>query len=228
MAAPPRPSPATRPLPRRDPPVGSEKYEAILAAAEARFGAQGFRKAGIGEIARLAGVSKPLVYRYFRSKQHLFEVVADRVVDAWCDAIAAEGARVTPSAAHSLRLVIGASLDFARRRDLLRGLLGRESQLMFAGYGDVLDRGTRTLHGVVREVLERGLQSGDVRSDLEPDRMADVISEICVRFVDPLLAGDVEPVAPGLLDAIVETLLHGVIVARTGARSDRDRRDEKP
>ncbi len=206
-----------RPLPRRDPPVGSEKYKAILEAAEALFGAHGFQKAGVDEIAQQAGVSKPLIYRYFHSKKHLFEVVVDRVIHEWCEAITAEGARITPSAAHSLRLVVGASLDFARTRDVLRGLMARESQLMLAGYSDVLERGTETLRRVLRDVLERGARTGDVRTDLDPDRMTDVITEVCVRFGDLLLAGDVGRATPGLLEAIVETLLHGVIVPRGGA-----------
>lgn len=206
-----------RPQPRRDPPPGSEKYGAILAAAEEQFGVQGFQKAGVDEIAAQAGVSKPLIYRYFHSKKHLFEVVVDRVIHEWCEAIVAEGARVTPSAAHSLRLVIAASLEFARERDVLRGLLARESQLMLADYSDVLARGTETLHRVVTEVLAEGVRAGEVRTDVDLERMADVITEVCVRFNDLLLAGDVERETPGLLEAIVETLLHGVIAARNGA-----------
>jgi len=96
-------------LPRREPPQDSRKYRAILDTAEAIFGTQGFRKASVDEIAAQAQVSKPLIYRYFRSKKHLFELVVDRVITEWTDVIAAEGARVTPSAAHTLRLVVRAS-----------------------------------------------------------------------------------------------------------------------
>ncbi|MBW2270968.1 MAG: TetR/AcrR family transcriptional regulator [Deltaproteobacteria bacterium] len=207
--------PATqRPQPRCAPPAGSPKYTAILETAEAMFGAHGFRKASVEEIAAQAGVSKPLIYRYFRSKKHLFEVVVDRVIDEWCDVIAAEGARATPSAAHSLRLIVRASLEFARSRDVLRGLLARESQLMLAGYSDVLDRGTDTLRRVVAEALERGVRGGDVRTDLDLDNMAGVITEVCVRFGERLLAGDMNAGQTELLEAIVETLLHGVIVHR--------------
>ena len=74
MAHDPRP----RPLPRRAPPDGSLRYEAILAAAEALFGAHGFRKAGIDEIAAQAGVSKPLIYHYFRSKEQLIQAFYGR------------------------------------------------------------------------------------------------------------------------------------------------------
>jgi TetR/AcrR family fatty acid metabolism transcriptional regulator len=202
---------------RRASPIGSRKYQSILAAAEQLFGARGFQKAGVAEIAARAAVSKPLIYRYFSSKKHLFEVVVDRVISEWCDVITAEGARATPSAAHSLRLIVRASLEFARSRGVLRGLLARESQLMLAGYSDVLERGTATLRDVVRQTLQRGASAGDVRTDLDLARMADVITEVCVRFGDQLVAGDREQGDADLLDTIIETLLHGVIVPRVAS-----------
>ena len=208
------PSSPLRPRPRRAPPASSHRYEAILEAAEAMFGAHGFKKAGVEEIAAEAGVSKPLIYRHFRSKEHLFEVVVDRVISEWCEVISAEGARVTPSAAHSLRLIVRASLEFARSRDVLRGLLARDSQLMLAVFSDVLDRGTETLRRVVAETLEQGVRAGDVRTDLDLDNMASVITEVCVRFGDRLLSGDLNEGETELLEAIIETLLHGVIVHR--------------
>jgi AcrR family transcriptional regulator len=204
------------PRPRRAPPTDSRRYESILDASEALFGAVGFQKASVEEIAAQAGVSKPLIYRYFRSKQHLFELVVDRVLNEWCELIVAEGARTTPSAAHSVRLIVRASLEFATSRDVLRGLLARESQLMLAGYSDVLERGTETLRRVLRDTLERGVRSGDVRTDLDLASMADVITEVCVRFADRMVSGDLRQERTELLEAVVETLLHGVIVHREG------------
>ncbi len=207
--------PATRhPLPLRSPPNRSRKYRSILDSAEELFGDRGFKKAGIDEIAARAHVSKPLIYRYFTSKKHLFELVVDRVITEWTDVIAAEGARVTPSAAHSLRLVVRSSLEFARSRKVLRGLLARESQLMLAGYSDVLERGTETLRSVLTEALERGVRDGDVRTDVDLRCMADVITEVCVSFGDRLLSGDVSDRGTDLLDAIIETVLFGVIAER--------------
>jgi AcrR family transcriptional regulator len=203
-----------QPLLRRTPPEGSQKYRAILDSAEALFGSQGFKKAGVDEIAAQAEVSKPLIYRYFSSKKHLFEVVVERVISEWCEVITAEGARVTPGPAHNLRLIVRASLEFACSRGVLRGLLARESQLMLAGYSDVLDRGTATLRRVLTETLERGVRTGDVRTDLDLGRMADVITEVCVRFGDRLLSSGGDERESELLDVIIETLLHGVIAQR--------------
>ena len=216
----------TRPSPRRAPPTGSNRYRAILDAGEVLFGAHGFSKASIEDIAAQAGVSKPLIYRYFTSKRHLFELVVDRLIREWCDVITAEAARVTPSAGHSLRLVVRASLSFATSRDVLRGLLARESQLLLSGYSDVLEVGTATLRDVIRTVLDRGVQAGEIRGDLDVHQMADVIAEVCVRFGDRLLASGSEPAQAELLDAIVETLLHGVVASRDANETARLRGPE--
>ena len=208
-------------LPRREPPQDSRKYTAILATAEGIFGAQGFKKASVDEIAAQARVSKPLIYRYFTSKKHLFELVVDRVITEWTDVIEAEGARVTPSTAHSLRLIVRASLEFARSRRVLRGLLARESQLMLAGYSDVLERGTESLRSVVTAALVRGVRDGDVRTDLDLRSMADVITEVCVRFGDRLLSDPSSNRESDLLDAIIETVLFGVIAERRNGKENR-------
>jgi TetR/AcrR family transcriptional regulator len=201
------------PLPtqRRQPPTGSRKYAAILDTAEEQFGALGFKKANVDEIAARAGVSKPLIYRYFESKEQLFEAVVDRVISEWCEVVTAEGARTMPSTAHSLRGVVGASLEFAGTRAVLRGLLARESQLLLQGRSDVLDRGTRTLRRVIADVLEAGVRRGEVRTDLDLAAMADVITEVCEGFANRLMSGTAGDADPRLLDTVIEIALHGVV-----------------
>ena len=76
----------------------SAAYRRILAAAESCFGTLGFQKTTIVEIAAAAQVSKPLVYRYFESKEHLYEVVDQpRVFEGWNEELRRRAlARVRP------------------------------------------------------------------------------------------------------------------------------------
>ncbi len=55
--------------------------DALVRAAAAVFESQGYRNTTIDDIADAAGVSRPTVYKYTRSKQELL----DRMVDAVCD-----------------------------------------------------------------------------------------------------------------------------------------------
>ena len=199
---------------RRLPPEGSRKYRALIEAAEERFGAVGFKKANVDEIAARAGVSKPLIYRYFPSKEALYEVVVERIVTQWCDAVTGAARRSTPSTAHTLRSILEASLGFARSRPVLRGLLARESQLMLYGYSDVLVRGTATLRRVFTETLEDGARSGEIREDLDLAHMALVLTEVCEAFANRLIAGAPDAGDPALLDAVIETVLYGVVATR--------------
>ena len=58
------------------------------------------------------------------------------------------------------------------------------------------------------------MRDGDVRTDVDLRSMADVITEVCVSFGDRLLSGDVGSRQSDLLDAIIETVLFGVIAER--------------
>lgn len=191
--------------------------DAILAAAEAIFGARGFRKTTLEDVAAAARVSRPLVYRYFGDKRGLFAVVVERALREWNEALAAEAARTTPGTAHTLRRVLEACLDFARQRSVLRGLLVRDANFVRSVVGDVLDRGRDQLPALVREVLAAGVERGDVRSDLALDDMAHVVAEVFVSYTLLVLGGEDEQVSQRRVDAVIETLLHGVIAA-PGAR----------
>ncbi|WP_456697917.1 TetR/AcrR family transcriptional regulator [Aeromicrobium sp. P5_D10] len=50
----------------------------ILAVASEQFGTHGFASTSVATIAEIAGISKPLIYNYFGSKEGLYEACLDR------------------------------------------------------------------------------------------------------------------------------------------------------
>lgn len=98
--------PAAPPPPagRRGRPAGTkgvpraEREEQILAAALEEFGRHGHASASMAEIARRVGVTKPMLYAYFDSKDGLYlaclEHIAARVIEA-IDAAMAGGPAAT-------------------------------------------------------------------------------------------------------------------------------------
>ena len=66
-----RPNAGTKGVPR------AEREQQILAVASMAFGANGFAATNISEVARDAGISKPLVYNYFGSKEGLYAACLD-------------------------------------------------------------------------------------------------------------------------------------------------------
>lgn len=58
---------------------------AIMVAAAGLFAQKGFHNASMAEIAAACGVSKPLLYHYYRDKEHLLFDIADSYIDQLLD-----------------------------------------------------------------------------------------------------------------------------------------------
>jgi AcrR family transcriptional regulator len=67
--------------PARERLSGGERRRRILAAAAEVFAAAGYRAASMEDVARAAGVTKPVVYDHFGSKRELFVEVMERARD---------------------------------------------------------------------------------------------------------------------------------------------------
>lgn len=67
-----RPNAGTKGVPRLD------RESQILDVASQQFGTHGFASTSVAAIADMAGISKPLIYNYFGSKEGLFEACLER------------------------------------------------------------------------------------------------------------------------------------------------------
>ena len=63
--------------------IQTEKRETILEAALEVFSQHGFRGATIDQIAEAAGMSKPNLLYYFRSKEAIHETLIQRLLETW-------------------------------------------------------------------------------------------------------------------------------------------------
>src|SRR3954447_8591280 len=68
---------------------GPQRRERILDAAAEAFAAHGYRAASVQDIARAAGVTKPVLYDHFTSKRALFT----SLMESARDELAARGAQ---------------------------------------------------------------------------------------------------------------------------------------
>src|SRR5437762_272211 len=142
-----------------------EKRRLIRDAAVRVFARKGFHTCRVGDIAEEAGVAHGLLYHYFASKDELLEIVFR---ETWAELLAAiravedsgEGAR------EQLRQVTAIMLRSWRRDpDLIRVLvreIGRSPELQrrIDALGQVFD--------AVARIVERGQDSGEFRSELDP------------------------------------------------------------
>ena len=92
--------------------IQEEKEEQILEAALDVFSRDGFRGATIDEIAAVAGMSKPNLLYYFRTKEAMHRALIERVLDTWLDPLREFDAEGNPEA--EIRSYIRRKLEMAR------------------------------------------------------------------------------------------------------------------
>ncbi len=92
--------------------IGEANVEKILDAALAIFARYGFRGARTEQIAEAAGMSKPNLLYYFRTKQDLYAAVLERTLRMWLDPLAEIDPASDPREA--LTAYVTAKLDYSR------------------------------------------------------------------------------------------------------------------
>lgn len=186
--------------------------EAILDAAEEVFGEGGYRSATMAAVADRAGVSRPLVHRYFGDKEALYRQVVERVLREWNDALLEVSARSAPTTGHALRAVMAECMAWARDRGMLRGILLRDADATRMIAKPTLDQGRRRLPDLLERVLAAGAARGDVRGDLAASDVAAVLAEVMIAGAIQALTATSEEGHQRRVEAMIEIALHGVIV----------------
>jgi TetR/AcrR family transcriptional regulator len=92
--------------------IQEEKEEQILEAALDVFSVSGFRGSTIDQIAEVAGMSKPNLLYYFRTKEAMHRSLIDRVLFTWLEPLRAFDALGNPE--NEIRSYIRRKLEMAR------------------------------------------------------------------------------------------------------------------
>lgn len=188
----------------------------ILDAAQKVFGASGFARAKVDDVARLAGVSKGTLYLYFDSKEALFrEMVRAKIV-----ALLAESEALVQSHSGSCRDLLVELITgmFHSMRDQDIVTISRVAQAEFANFPElaqfyfeeVIVRARR----LVEQVLEKGVRAGEFRpvshrfgARALPSLLVHSVQVQCwFRQIDPQALSD-EQALEGLVDFCLNGLL---------------------
>jgi TetR/AcrR family transcriptional regulator len=146
-----------------------ERRAAVLDTACRVFARCSYRAATTAEIAREAGVTEPILYRHFASKQALYlaciETAWQRVRAAWDEAVAAE-----PDPRAWTQSMANVFLDFKEQRSAvaqlwLRALTESGDDPEIRRY---LRRHLRDVHAFVADVVRRCQAAGAIPLDRDP------------------------------------------------------------
>jgi AcrR family transcriptional regulator len=158
----------------------------ILDAAEMEFAAKGLFAGRVQGIAQMAGLSKQIVYRYFQTKEDLYQVLLERISDRHedelvrgdYDALAPNDAMELFVARNGGHLIIDLALHDGDR-------------LHTSKRGGVL---TRNISACLDRIIARGKATGDFAPELQTPQLLLMINMITNGAVSigPLLAALLE------------------------------------
>ena len=190
----------------------------ILDAAAQCFAASGFSRTTVEAIAAGAGVSKALVYHHFRAKEAIFEELLERTLEEWArvsriDEHLTTGGTVIDGLAGMVR----ASLAYARSNPLVRSLYQFDPLVVsFVGSSATVRRHSNEGRARLVDAIQRGISAGDLRGDLDPSRVADVVRMLTMALTDHLLNPEwLDASDDRFVETCLEVLFHGVAAPRT-------------
>ncbi|MBW2497814.1 MAG: TetR family transcriptional regulator [Deltaproteobacteria bacterium] len=198
----------------------AEREAAILEAARAVFAERGYGEAAVAEIAARTGVVEGTVYSYFPTKRALLVAVMRLFYD---DLISetASGLEAIRGCESQIRFLIRRHLEVFTADPGLCRVIIREARPDVALYDEAVLELNRRYTGLASKVLERGIASGELRDDIVPSVIRDLIyggiEHAVWRFVFADGRLELGPIADQLADAIL-----GGILSRQAAESGED------
>jgi len=125
----------------------------MIAAALPIFGERGYHAASMDEIATAAGITKPMLYAYFDSKQGLFAACAEILGERLRERVAAVGRAELP-ADQRLWLGLVAVFDFiAEHRNTWRVLYPPQGHPQAGPIGDAAQHGRAAMSDLMVDLL---------------------------------------------------------------------------
>ncbi len=169
-----------------------DRPQEITAAAFDAFAEKGYASTRVEEVAKRAGVSKGLLYLYFKTKEELFKAVVRSVVIPRVEALEALMDDADMSAEAFLRgpmLGFMQQLPGSRVAVIIRLLISeapRHPDLVDFYWDNVASRGL----AAVRRILERGVENGEFRRTAINEFPQMLIAPVLMSVVWRLVFGE--------------------------------------
>lgn len=127
---------------------------AILAEAARLFAAHSFPSASMAELAKACGVSKPLLYHYYRDKEHILFDIADSYMDQLLAIIAGVEAEGLDGEAHLSALVLRFLQEYEHSQNQ-HMVLVQDVKFLQAGQAEQVTAKQRRVVAAFAEAIER-------------------------------------------------------------------------
>lgn len=156
----------------------AERERQMIDVAEQVFAARGYAAASMDEIAELVGVSKPMLYEYFNSKEGLL-LACIRQSRAVLREVTEQATVGAATAEEALRRGLLAFFVFIRERRQAWSLLRHEMALIGTPAADEVEATRRQQTDLIAALMSGYFDSGD---DLRAEAAAEFVVGACERL----------------------------------------------
>ncbi|MEU7782981.1 MULTISPECIES: TetR/AcrR family transcriptional regulator [unclassified Amycolatopsis] len=156
----------------------AERMRQMVEVAEEVFAARGYAAASMDEIAELVGVSKPMLYEYFNSKEGLL-LACIRESRSILREVTEQATVGAATAEDALRRGLLAFFVFIRERRQAWSLLRHEMALIGTPAADEVEETRRQQTDLIAALMSGYFDSGD---DLRAEAAAEFVVGACERL----------------------------------------------
>jgi TetR/AcrR family fatty acid metabolism transcriptional regulator len=202
----------------------AERESQILGAAAKVFGAKGYERATIADIAKEAGISEGSIYNYFKNKGDLLVSLPYRVINPQIESLGALAGDRTPEEALSTiaRTMTATIRQNAHIFRILLSALPGMTQKMREQY---LHQVVLNAGGIIQIYFEEQIRRGVFRQDLPPSTLA--LAFIGMFFPTILIEEVMQIEIPSprdyeeIISTSVQVFLQGALAGPAAARPAR-------
>lgn len=152
--------------------ISEDKEKVILDVALKRFNRFGFKKTTIEEIAQDAHVAKGTIYLYFDNKRDIYIRLIEEEMKKFTEFFA-QIIKDETGVGDKIRKLFFLTVDFYSNSNLLKSTLMSDYEMVLpyvALEGQRIQE--QNIVPLIRELLEKGIEEGEVRSDLDMEKVA--------------------------------------------------------
>ncbi len=183
--------------------------ERIFRTAAGMFAERGYPSVSMREIAETAGVSKPMLYYYFESKQGLLEALLDSGLDCMQDAMEDILSQPVPPE-EKLREIVRVRFRFARENpDIVKFYMDTFND---PGLKDMVRRHferSTTILRMAAELIAEGQAKGQLRADVDPSLVSNSILGVTGMYMGLNLRVGAPELTDSLADDLFGLLMDG-------------------
>ncbi len=181
----------------------------IFEALVELFHEKAFRDITWGEIARTAGVSEALIYQHYKDKSGLLFTVIEELLEQ-SDLMRRQILKGTYGALNKLRLMIWNHFNSYNQDRVFVKILLLEVRSHPQFFESRAYQIIREYGGMILDIIQEGVYSGEIRNDVDPKHIRQMILGTVEHLVLPYVISDREFSPDELTDAACRIIFSGI------------------